>query len=1125
MIAWLGSVLLFSVETPAAQQPTLLIPATENPPTIDGKIDDAEWADAAAVTGLIQPQSSLLTPPGGVIYVKHDAERLYLAFRCKLLPGMVPTRRYRQRDEPVYMDSHQVELWLTPPVPDAKTWAYQFIGNAYGAVFDNLQHPELGSTSVGWNGNWEFKNRFERGKYWDGEISIAAKDLSMPEIKPGQVWRGMVGIAWPQRSWPFTGGWYKNVPLHARWVMGGDAAALQVLGVDRLLDNQVDLTLQVLGGTAGGTFRADVEVDGTKAGGTIDLKPGERKPLALRRSLPAADEARTMKLGVAGPGGKVLFEGQWQFKPGLKPSGRPPREHETPFPAAVNYAPEAKALRYWADVLDYPRRRQLAAVRVTITPKGKLTQTIAEAAVTQFEYDQVEGYLWLPKNLTVGGYEATFKFLDSAGRVLDANTKEFQVVDLKKTFHWWNNTIGNRFTVDPDFEPIRVLGKRITVWGRTYDFSAGPFPAAVTSRRAQMLARPIVLKVQTRQGTSACRPVGDVRVSRASETEVTFEGKYESDELVAKVQGRLEFDGMVFYDLSIAPKGKDVKVDRVYLSMAVRPEHAMYYHTTAGGWSGAIDFVADEASGEPFWTSKNFAEFIPYVGFSDDDRALQWFADNDHNWAVGDDFPCVELRRRDGEVELQVNLVSRSGSLPALQNVQFGLIATPVKPLPRGWRNPSLHYGRLCDAEIAFFYGAGHGGGLGLHDTAGLLKVLGVDVPAGGKPPEVLQRLSADAQGKVDKLSSAPDGVINCPFQNAQMLFEGYRSKAFATLFPGDWRIYPPGGWFHLAPTRSYQDFFVWHFDKWVKHLGVRGVYFDEAYFPMDKNVFNGSGKLMPDGSIRPSVNLMRQRSFMRRVRQTFIDRDVAPFVWVHTSNFMAPHAISFCQVAMFGEDRAPTATNDYIDTAPAVLFRAIGRSQKYGLVPISMNQVGRGGGTAKGPLNRMARQVCGWCWMFDTGVELHSVSRGRAQQWLRTHWGIAKDDVRYHPYWKQKLVATDEEDVIVSVWTRPGTALLQVFNLSRKAKTARLGIDPKTLGLKAGSKLYDLESSPELAALKMQLQQFDIGKITDPTEVRQLLSACRQAGEAPYQVEKLKVLGELKMEVPARDFVLLLAQ
>jgi hypothetical protein len=274
-------------------------------------------------------------------------------------------------------------------------------------------------------------------------------------------------------------------------------------------------------------------------------------------------------------------------------------------------------------------------------------------------------------------------------------------------------------------------------------------------------------------------------------------------------------------------------------------------------------------------------------------------------------------------------------------------------------------------------------------------------------------------------------------------------------------------------------------------------------------------------------VNLMRQRALMRRVRQVFIDRGVDPFIWVHTSNFMAPHAIGACQVAMFGEDRAPTATMDYVDTAPEALFRAIGRSQKFGLAPIWMNQVGRGGGTAKGPLHRMARQVCGWCWMFDTSVELHTTVRGRTQQWQRVHWGIDRDDVRYHPYWKQKLVKTDD-DVIVSVWTRPGSALLQIFNLARATKTAGLSLDARKLGLQAGAKVFDLVSTPTLAALKKTLQQYDAGGIKDPAEVRTLQDACGKAGAEPYKLEELKVVGGptgVQIVVPARDFALLVAQ
>ena len=40
--------------------PSVVIPASAGPPKIDGRIEAAEWADAAAITGFIQPQSGLV---------------------------------------------------------------------------------------------------------------------------------------------------------------------------------------------------------------------------------------------------------------------------------------------------------------------------------------------------------------------------------------------------------------------------------------------------------------------------------------------------------------------------------------------------------------------------------------------------------------------------------------------------------------------------------------------------------------------------------------------------------------------------------------------------------------------------------------------------------------------------------------------------------------------------------------------------------------------------------------------------------------------------------------------------------------------------------------------------------
>ena len=176
-----------------------------------------------------------------------------------------------------------------------------------------------------------------------------------------------------------------------------------------------------------------------------------------------------------------------------------------------------------------------------------------------------------------------------------------------------------------------------------------------------------------------------------------------------------------------------------------------------------------------------------------------------------------------------------------------------------------------------------------------------------------------------------------------------------------------------------------------------------------------------------------------------------------------------------------------------------------------------------------LARQVFGWCWMFDTEGEVHSIARGRPEHALRVQWGIDQDDVRYHPYWTQKMVKAGDPDFIVSVWTRPGTALIEVFNLSKdKNKTkAQLTLDAKALGLGAGVKVYDLESAPKMAELKARLAQFDAGRL-DPKQAEALSREVADTTEPDFDLTNLRQVGDAAaaaVEVPARDFALLVVR
>ncbi|MHC5055281.1 MAG: glycoside hydrolase domain-containing protein [Planctomycetota bacterium] len=1169
-------------------RPRLVVPRLERAPTVDGVLAPGEWDRAAAVTGFIGATGKFggrMVPYESRIWLGHDGTRLYLGVRVALAPGAKPSMKYRRRDEPVYMDSHQVEVWLTPP-PRGPLTAYQFIGNAYGAVFDVKQVPSLGSVTATWNGNWKLENHYEEGKYWSAEIAVPFSDFDDRPVSAAEPWGGMVGVAWPQRSWPFTSGWYKNVDTHALMTMSDGGTCARVEDLSSLFDNELAPVFTVVNAGAAGKFRVSLRVGNVRLTKTVVVGAGEicRVGFDPRPLPPAAPkQKRTLHVKVTGPRGKTLIEGAWLFTPvaagarAQKPAKKKPWRLST----RVSFAPLAMGMKLWADLLDCPGREKLETVRFTVRGAGG-GDKVLERNVTKFAYDSAEALVRLPKDLAFGKYEVRTRFLDGGGRAFAERTDGFEHKDHRKQFVWLgSDSYGERFTVSPPFTPIRVRRRTFEVVGRRIEMR-GALPEQITSKGEELLAAPVNLVAVVQGRKVPARVTRRLTLGKRDDARAEFTGSYEFAGLDIDLSGYIDFDGMIFYELAAkpAPRSPDSPplltggagvIQRLYLPIPVKNERARYYHSTAGGWSGAFGIIEDEGDGR-LWSSEGFADFVPYVGLSDDERGIQWFADNDHDWALGDDAPCAEIVRRRGVTELRVNLVRASGPPWALGegferafSAKFGLIAFPVKPMPRGWRNANLDFGRHGENPISFFFGPGHGGcPVDPHDSAKLCKILNVDTKGRNPdevlalaPPGSLAKPSTDPAYKeyltktfghkfretvhgnqlaAKRLAADPGSVRRCWFFNAKMYFEGNRSPAFRAFFPGEWQLDPPSGWFHLTPTESYQDFFSFHMGVWHKHWSMPGLYFDEVYLAPDRNVFNGNGKVMPDGTVRPSVPLMRQRRFMRRMRQLYVDNDRTPFIWVHTSNYMAPHAISAVDVAMFGEDKAPTPFSDVMDTISPVLMRTIGRSQKFGFVPVWMNQAGRGDGS--GPrASFFTRQCYGWCWMHDTSPEYHTSTRGRPLVEVRHAWGIEERDVEFVPYWDHGgALKTSAPAFLVSAWTRPGgKALLHVMNMNRAdgRDSVTVMLDAAALGLGARVKVYDVERGEMLGGWAADMREIDRLMAEDPAanaaRVKEINRRHKDVGRrVGYDPARWKLVGEgawFDVTVPPRDFVTLVVE
>jgi len=141
-------------------------PAT-TAPTIDGTLSSGEWDETAKLAGFSLLGDDKLAGEQSEVYVTHDAERLYVGFRCQQAAG--PKADVKQRDGQTWTDD-AVELFIQPD-PQAGRYV-QLVGNSTG-VFADCRGQD-----VSWNGDWTYRASVHGG-YWEGEVAVSFETLGM----------------------------------------------------------------------------------------------------------------------------------------------------------------------------------------------------------------------------------------------------------------------------------------------------------------------------------------------------------------------------------------------------------------------------------------------------------------------------------------------------------------------------------------------------------------------------------------------------------------------------------------------------------------------------------------------------------------------------------------------------------------------------------------------------------------------------------------------------------------------------------------------------------------------------------------------------------------------------------
>lgn len=321
-------------------------------PTIDGRLDDAVWADADLISHFLQVSPVAGAAPSVLTEVRllHDGKSLFVGIRVQEPPHAKPTARQTRRDAELYGDDH-ISLVFDPAGGGRNGYVFRVNANGAqqdaliydGAIerndWDAIWNARVTPTADGWTaelaiplnafsgagaGPWGFnleRYRAASGERlrWQGvlpdrevaSLRDAGRLLDMPTVAAGQGLRVKPSLRLAQRRQPDERDTLLEPSLDVFWRVRPDTTATLTLNTDfaesEVDERQVNLTrfnlffpekreffLQDAGVFAFGGLRQDALPFFSRRIGLAD----DGQPLSLDAGLKLTHESRMLEAGL-----------------------------------------------------------------------------------------------------------------------------------------------------------------------------------------------------------------------------------------------------------------------------------------------------------------------------------------------------------------------------------------------------------------------------------------------------------------------------------------------------------------------------------------------------------------------------------------------------------------------------------------------------------------------------------------------------------------------------------------------------------------------------------------------------------------------------------------------------------
>jgi len=1053
--------------------PTYSAPYAAEKPKIDGVIDDAEWAGAVSFNALQTVRGEVHARPARW-WMLWDEDNLYVAMRSPLRCGERVTQSLRRKDRDVmavFDDSYEIWIDAGTKSADDLRCHFQYLGNFAGGRYDAMYIPLLGTRRIGYTAGWAPANRinacpaargnpYRDGRAWEMEVVIPRRSIN--KHKPFQAGDGLRMLLardfkrpWSQASVEGTGS-YREAGMYSDVTLVRDAPGVHVLAVGDPAAKTFGLDLAAFSDKAEKlkwTFASD---GGAAKSGELVTKPGRLVRARPGLDLDAGGKGYYRVRVTSADGSLTYFD--WSssrvygdakgFAAKLEDNGETVR-------MKVGFNPARDYVRINGDFIDYDDRAAIRLVRLRVSLDGK---PVARTEATIDDGASIERAIFL-KDAKPGAYEVRMTCLSADGKVLAEEVGKFTKKDNTK-FPWWNTKLANMDTVLPPWTPVTCADGVFGVWGRSMKLGPAGLPAAVSSQDRALLARPSVLAAELADGTIAEAKLVSAKPSYRKDHRAVVDTVSRLPGLRIDSKVTVEYDGMYRIDMTLTPDGP-VKLNALRVVVPCTNATADYLHCAGNGIRFGYDyrFLPRDTVGR-LWDSRSIdgqgmtvGSFVPMLWIGSPAGGLSWWADSDEGWAPDDAQPAIEVRRDGpGSTDLVLNLVSAPLTVEKPRKITFAFQATPLKPQFAGWRKDSW----WCGDTFAEWQ-------CGSKAKPPAIRML-APVPFSFDMKMCKEMVAKRLKGKNGYVFGATDCPAHAvPYGRHNEVFPRYEPDA--RYFNEHWQS--SREW-HLYYDKSLTDYMVHNLSEWCRQTGIEGYYSDNTRPSICDNVEAGRGYRLPDGRIQPVFNTFGVRRYFLRVRAAFAEHGKHNKIVTHcTHNFVVPWMAAW-DIAYDGETNViyPEMNVDFMDVWPLARMRATYGAQ-WGVVFNVMNEY-QGKWDFNSPrFAKVFRAYQGWVILHDALPSGNGRPCGQPLWIGRERFGIGAADVTFIPYWADRGIACEVENVCAIGWLRPGKLLLGVINRGEKGEfIVRLDGGKLGLGNPAGWKVSDAEGGLKMPTI-----------------------------------------------------------